>query len=222
MARCVLSGVEFELKDGRVLNRRAARDLLDALRDKVAGLQRIVMQAAPMDEALEEKFWPGTNCFQAAPKRHRLVCKAVADAMAVGFPEIELFITWEQYTKQSKKTVVKGYREHPTLGATANRVDDDGLLHASKKGRHVLHLLDIHRALSANTRQAIAVGSTTLLQASTAEAIATLIRKAAVEFGDPGSVGLTQAQLGEVRTLPRVGQKSAKKEPSPQGDVAAP
>jgi hypothetical protein len=217
MVHCFFTGVETTLQEARVLNRRAARDLLDELRDKVAGLQRIVMQTAPMDEAIEEKFWPGSPRFQAAPKRHRLVCKAVADAMAAGFPEIELFITWAQYVKQSRKTVVKGFREHPTLGEAAKRVDDDALLYAGKKGRRVLYLLDQLRVLSANTRQAIGMGSTTLLRPLTAEAIAELICKTALENGDPDSVGLTQNQLSEVRTLPRVVQMATKPEQSPQG-----
>jgi hypothetical protein len=217
MVHCFFTGVETTLLEARVLNRRAARDLLDELRDKVAGLQRIVMQTAPMDDAVEEKFWPGSPRFQAAPKRHRLVCKAVADAMAAGFPEIELFITWEQYVKQSKKTVVKGFREHPALGEAAKRVDDDALLYAGKKGRRVLYLMDHHRVLSANTRQAIGIGSTTLLRPLTAEAIADLICKTAVEFGDPNSVGLTQNQLSEVRALPRVVKAATKPEQSPQG-----
>ena len=222
MARCFLSGVEFELKDGRVLNRRAARDLLDALRDRVAGLQRIVMQTAPMDETVEEKFWPGSPRFQAAPKRHRLVCKAVADAMAAGFPEIELFVSWGQYVTQSKKTVVQAIREHPTLGEAAKRVDDDALLYAGKKVRRVLQLLDSARALSANTRQAICMGSTTLLRPLNAEAIVELICKAAAEFGNPDSVGLTEVQLSEIRTLPRVVQMATKPEQSPQGGTGVP
>ncbi len=215
MVRCFLSGVEFELKNGRVLNRRAARDLLDALRDRVAGLQRIVIQTAPMDETVEEKFWPGSPRFQAAPKRHRLVCKAVADAMAAGFPEIELFVSWEQYVTQSKKTVVQAFREHPTLGAAAKGVDDDALLYAGKKGRRVLQLLDSGRTLSANTRQAIGMGSTTRLPL-TAKAIVELICKTAAEAGAPATVGLTVTQLGEIRTLPRVVQMVTKPKQSAQ------
>jgi hypothetical protein len=90
MVRCFLTGVEFALHDAFVLNRRDARDLLDVLKDRVACLQRVIAQFSPLDTPEAELFARAPKG-AFVPKRHRLVCKAVADALAPGFPEIQEF-----------------------------------------------------------------------------------------------------------------------------------
>lgn len=100
MARCFLTGVEFPLQQAFVLNRREARDLLHELRDRIASLQRVIEQLSPLDTHEPKRFAPKRK---DAPRRHRLVCKAVADALAPGFPEIDLFESWLDYRSRAKR-----------------------------------------------------------------------------------------------------------------------
>ena len=98
MVRCYLTGVQFPLEQGLVLNRRATRDLLNLLSDRVASLRRLLEQFGPLDAP---EVAPGSaNRPEQVRKRHRMVCKSVADAMAPAFPEIELFQSWAQYRAQ--------------------------------------------------------------------------------------------------------------------------
>jgi hypothetical protein len=117
MVRCFLTGVEFPLQQAFVLNRRSARDLRDSLKDRVACLQRVIEQLSPLD-AQEAKPFGQTHKSTFAPKKHRLVCKAVADALAPGFPEIELFQSWLEYRSRARRTALHGVHDEPVLGVT--------------------------------------------------------------------------------------------------------
>jgi len=107
MVRCFLTGVEFPLQKAFVLNRRDARDLLGALKDRIASLQRVIDQLSPLD-AQEVTPFRQAHKSGFVPKKHRLVCKAVADALAPGFPEIELFQSWLEYRSRVRRTVQHG------------------------------------------------------------------------------------------------------------------
>jgi len=122
MARCFLTGVEFPLQKAFVLNRRDARDLLDALKDRLASLQRVIDQLSPLD-AHDAKPFEQKRKGAFAPKKHRLVCKAVADALAPGFPEIELFQGWPEYRSRSQRTAVHGLQDQPVPGAALDAPD---------------------------------------------------------------------------------------------------
>lgn len=118
MARCFLTGVEFPLQQAFVLNRRGARDLLHELKDRVACLQRVIEQLSPLDTREATPFDTPRNAF--VPKKHRLVCKAVADALAPGFPETELFLSWLEYRSRARRTALHGVHDVPAPGvATA-------------------------------------------------------------------------------------------------------
>jgi hypothetical protein len=118
MARCFLTGVEFPLQQAFVLNRRAARDLRDALKDRVACLQRVIEQLSPLDARDGNPF--GREQKSAfVPKKHRLVCKAVAEALAPGFPEIELFQGWLEYRARVRRTALHGVHDDPVPGIAA-------------------------------------------------------------------------------------------------------
>lgn len=212
MIHCYVTGVQCEIKDSYVLNRREARDLLDRLKDRVASLRRVLEQLSPLDDMELNEFAVATKRMKFAPKKHRLVCKAVAKGMAPGFPEIKLFVTWEQYQDKVRKTVLQGLREHPTVGKQLKDVDDVALLQADKTGRRVLRLLDSERALPARVRNAIALGAVVRLRGHSAEDIVALIRATANSNGDGAAMGLTAAHLAAVRGLASVTELAANTE----------
>jgi hypothetical protein len=205
MIHCYITGVQCEIKDSYVLNRREARDLLDRLKDRVASLRRVLEQLSPLDDVEAREFAMAPKYMNFSAKKHRLVCKAVAKGMAPGFPEIKLFVTFEQYRANVRKTVLRGLREHPTLGKEVQDVDDAALLKADNMGKRVLHLLDDRRALPAKVRNAIVLGAVVRLRGQSAEEIAKLIRTTAASNGDGEAMGLTQAHLGAVRSLTQGG-----------------
>lgn len=160
MIHCFLTGVQFPLEDAFVLNRRDAHDLLDALKERVASLRRVIDQLSPLDEeegGNSRVAYTGRGAF--ARKKHRLVCKAVADALAPGFPEIKLFLAWAEYREHVRLIALQALRRHPLFGQAITALDDDALQKTEKLGRAVLHLLDRHRDLPQDTRLAIAAGT---------------------------------------------------------------
>jgi len=117
MVRCFLTGVEFPLHKAFVLNRRDARDLLDTLKDRVACLQRVIEQLSPLDAREAEPFGRAHKS-AVVPKKHRLVCKAVADALAPGFPEIELFQGWLDYRSRARRIARHGVHDELMQGVS--------------------------------------------------------------------------------------------------------
>ncbi len=115
MVRCFMTGVQVNLEQAYVLNRREAGELLDALKYRVASLRRVVEQFSPLDDQDELPNVPPARHARFAPKKHRLVCKAVADALAPGFPEIKLFMAWTVYRAQARKTALQGLPTPPLL-----------------------------------------------------------------------------------------------------------
>lgn len=108
MARCFMTGIQCEIDDAFVLNRRAARQFLDVLKDRVKSLQLAIEQLAPLDEKevySRNKLEPKRNFM---PMQHRLVCKAVADALSLGYPEINLFHRWPEYQTYARQIRSKG------------------------------------------------------------------------------------------------------------------
>lgn len=221
MITCFVTGVRCEINDAYVLNRREARDLLDRLKDRVASLRRVLEQLSPLDDVEAREFAMVPKHMNFSAKKHRLVCKAVANGMAPGFPEIKLFLTFEQYRANVRKTVLQGLREHPTLGKEVQDVDDAALLQVDKIGKRVLHLLDDHRALPAKVRNAVVLGAVVRLRGRSAEDIAKLIRTTAASNSDGESMGLTRAHLDAVRCLLGLNQVPESAQAQPQAVVGS-
>lgn len=132
MVRCFLTGVEFPLQKAFVLNRRDARDLLGALKDRIASLQRVIDQLSPLD-AYDTMPFGRSRKGGYAPKKHRLVCKAVADALTPGFPEIELFQSWLEYRSRAHRTAQYGVHDEPVPGVATAASDAKKALAAEPK-----------------------------------------------------------------------------------------
>ena len=98
MVHCFLTGVQLPIELAYVLNRREARNLLVALNDRVASLRRVVEQLSPLD-VVEPGDVPahGKQRVEAARKQHRLICPALASALAAAFPETKLFLPWAEH-----------------------------------------------------------------------------------------------------------------------------
>ncbi len=112
MIRCYNTGVQCEIDEAYVLNRRDAADLLHRLRDRAASLERIVAQFAPLDDFEPRDSFLQMRPAAPSPKKHRLVCKAIADAMGPAFPEIQLFIDWPQYQERARNVIRRGHEDH--------------------------------------------------------------------------------------------------------------
>lgn len=92
MPRCYYTGLAMPFDKAFVLNRREAHRLRDQLAERLVRLQRLLELLGPMDPS------PNTPLHSnKAPVRHRLVCKAIAEALAQGFPEVTLFEAWMAY-----------------------------------------------------------------------------------------------------------------------------
>ena len=124
MAHCYLTGVQVCLENAFVLNRREARELLEVIKDRAASLRRVIEQLSPLDDQDEQVGVPAARRASFAPKKHRLVCKAVADALAPGFPEIRLFQEWPAYQAAARKVIRQGARRQPPEQVVASALQD--------------------------------------------------------------------------------------------------
>lgn len=123
MVCCFMTGVQVSLEQAYVLNRREARDLLVVLKDRLAGLRRVIEQFSPLDDQDGYVDVPAAVRTGFAPKKHRLVCKAVAEALAPGFPEIKLFMEWPAYQLQARQTIGYYKRRNPPEQAAPSDPD---------------------------------------------------------------------------------------------------
>ena len=195
MASCFLTGVQFPEEKGYVLNRRAAREFLAALNVRVAGLQRLIEQFGALDNDTAPRP------FNAEKKRHRLVCLAVADALAAGFPEAKLFIRWPEHYAQSRLTIVLGMRHHPLISMTLPNQDEATLMRLGSLAKQVLTLLDPSRHLPPEVRVEIAVNTCVLHTNSRPKLIMKAIRQA-VATRDPQTLNISMEALTAIGRLP--------------------
>jgi hypothetical protein len=94
MAKCFLTGIEVVLENAYVLDRGATKRALHNLRDRLAALERLLLQLGPKDSV--ERFDPRSQTTKARAE-HRLVCASVAAALAASYPESPLFVTWKEF-----------------------------------------------------------------------------------------------------------------------------
>lgn len=123
MIRCFLTGVQISIDDAFVLNRRDTHDLLAALKERLASLQRVIEQFSPLDEG--DALVPTNRHPALRRKRHRLACKAAADMLATGFPEVQLFLPWPEYRQRSRSTMQRN-RSIEGSAAAEPRLDSAG------------------------------------------------------------------------------------------------
>jgi hypothetical protein len=199
MVHCFLTGVQFPMDKAFVLNRRGARDLLAALNDRVVSLRRLIDQLSPLDVEPDLPPHMKRRREDQMPRKHRLVCKAVAEALGPGFPEIKLFLPWPEHQAQVQKTTQRKLRGHQVHGEAIQKLDAAALREGNELGRSALQLLDPKRQLAPRTRVAISAAACAHLRGRTAEAVVQLIRDAVAGKGEPGAAGLTAKDLADVR-----------------------
>lgn len=202
MVHCFLTGVQLDMDKAFVLNRREARDLLAALSDRLTSLRRLIDQFAPLDEGEEpDHGWQGQRRNAATRKRHRFVCKAVADAMAPGFPEINLFQTWPAYQTNVLAAVRQAMHTHPVHGAAIKVLGEKAVREGERLGRAVLRLLDPQGWLPRRTQLAICAAACLQLRGQLPEQAAGLIRSALVNADESPSLALSARDRSAIRTV---------------------
>lgn len=197
MARCFLTGVEFRVEEGHVLNRTDAHRLLRALRKRSESLERLVAQLSPLDDPAAEGSRVTTH---TRGKQHRMICKAVADALAQAYPEIELFLSWPALLARNLRDRMRLLKEHPIYGTSLSGLPDKELVPLAKLGQQVVHLIDPHRKLSPRAMVAIKAGICVRHRAESAREVAALIRSTICGNGDLGALGVAEEEHKPVRT----------------------
>lgn len=191
MAHCYLTGVQFPLEEGYVLNRREVHHLLHTLRDRIGSLQHLIEQLAGLDDTPDEQWGGGGISIR---QRHRLVCKAVAEALAPGFPEIELFRIWPEYLAAASLVRLQSLQGHPLYGNAINALADDELLAAVSLGKRVLCMLDPRHELTQRARVAITAGICVRNHAAHPEELVRRIRSSVFENHGLGDLGVPASE----------------------------
>jgi hypothetical protein len=201
MVHCFITGVESAIEGAYVFNRRGARDRLEQLKAEVASLSRLYSQLSPLDEKEFFGDLPEQTRQRLAPKQHRLVCKAVAEALAPGFPEIKLFLTWAEYRAQVRKTLRQAAPAQPTVSKGQAQGNGKDSLRIDKTGQSVLQLLDPGHALPAKVRNAVAFGAVFRLPGRSPQDIVRLILEAATSPDGTNDLGFAPSHLVALRAL---------------------
>ena len=213
MARCFMTGVEFRVEDGYVINRTDACRLLRTLRKRAEGLERVLAQLSPLDTPAADR----SSGKGARRSQHRMVCKAVAGALAHACPEIELFLSWTALCARNIEARMQLLREHPLYGPSISCLHHDELAPVTNLGQQVLRLIDPRRELSRRAQFAIRAGICMLHRAESATQVATLIRSTVFGKGDLTRLGVPPEEHDPVRaSLTRV---LCVQPPRPSGDV---
>lgn len=198
MARCYFTGVEFRVDDGNVINRSDAHRLLRTLKRRSESLERLIAQLSPLDVAAEDAR--AMKRPRPRARQHRMICKAVADALARAYPEIELFLSWPALHARRIKDGMRLLREHPLYGASISRLSDADLVTVAILGREVLRLIDPGHKLSVPVRVAIKAGICIRHWTDGAQEIAALIRSTISGNNDLAVLGVPEEEHDLVRT----------------------
>ena len=196
MARCYLTGVEFRVEDGHVLNRGDAYRLLRTLRKRAESLERLIAQLSPFDKPAPDD---SRAMKRTGGRRHRMICKAVADALALAYPEIELFLSWPALLTRNVKDRMHVLKEHPLYGTAISALPDEELVPVAKLSREVLCLIDPRRELSRGVAVAINAGVCIRHRTESAMEIAALIRSTISGNGDLAALGVPEEEHDLVR-----------------------
>ena len=196
MARCFLTGVEFRVADGHVLNRSGAYHLLRALRNRAESLERLIAQLSPLDKPVADD----TRAMKRPRgRRHRMICKAVADALAQAYPEIELFLSWPALLTRNAKDRMRLLNEHPLYGGSISALPDEELVPVANLGREVLRLIDPRRELPHGMQVVLNAGICIRHRTKNAIEIAALIRSTISASGDLAALGVPEQEVDLVR-----------------------
>lgn len=218
LSRCHLTGVRFSMNDGFVLNRRAANDLAAELTDRLVKLRRIIDQLGPLDDAPRADQYQHVARKGGTQKRHRLICKAVAEALSTGYPEIDMFMRWPDYRAHARALTLSARRRDAARGQTPEAAGDEDLLRADGTARNVLNILDPTQTLPISTRHGIAIAIALCPSCRDLDAreLAHVVREAAAGPGEARKrLGLRATHLEELRGILTAVASSAS---GPRGD----
>lgn len=219
MPRCHLTGIEFELRDGYVLNRREAHQLLDRLRERVASLDRLIAQLGPVDSTPDPQARVPVPRSQRSDKRHRLVCKAVADALSCGYTEIALFMSWSAYCAQAQPNAVRHLNAIPTLAAIVSTADQTQFARASRLTRDLLRRVDPEKTITARARSAITAAMCLQPSPKTTQALERFLQDSAKGCTPNSLAGLNDEDLRRFAALAKSGACRASKPKSSTTEV---
>lgn len=96
MAKCYLTGLEIDLDSAYILDRVQARRTIQALRQQLIALERLVEQLEPVDKI--PVVQPGATGAKTK-KQRRVISKRMAHAYLESYPGMRLFVPWKVLVK---------------------------------------------------------------------------------------------------------------------------
>ena len=119
-----------------------------------------------------------------------MICKAVADALAQAYPEIELFLTWRALLARNVNYRMRLLKDHLLYGAAVSSVPDGELAPVANLSRQVVRLIDPRRELPRAAALAIKAGVCAHHRLRSAAQIVELIRSTISQNGDLTALGV--------------------------------
>jgi hypothetical protein len=94
MAKCFFTGIESPAQEMFVLDAAAARRAVRDLRQRLAAVERLLLQLNAKDDAEVYDF---KTHKPITIKEYRLVSATVAEALSASYPWTKLFMTWNEW-----------------------------------------------------------------------------------------------------------------------------
>lgn len=113
MIRCYLTGMEFSLEEGFVLNKRAVFAEIQNQKARIASLLHLMEQLGPVDDV---RSTPKGSDKAVTKKHRRLISRAVAEAISAGHPNVDLFLSWPEYKIQPETAKLFDLSGDPNYG----------------------------------------------------------------------------------------------------------
>jgi hypothetical protein len=222
MARCYLTGVEIPLDEAFVLDLTTAHRALRELKEKVATLERLVAQLGGTDLVpIPNRRGAGTFL----RKDRRVVSRAVALALAAGFPDRELFLPWTVWRARGRLLPLVALRDHPDYGPRLRELSAEEAEQVVMLAREVLRRLAPGEHLGHEVRSVMLAGVCATLRQRSPEEIVAILRHRLTTEEPLQDLGVPASLEAEFRVALRPGLEEAwgapRVEPAPAAEPGA-
>jgi hypothetical protein len=167
MARCYLTGIEFPIEDGYVLDKSTVHREVRTLKAKTQNLARLLDLLGPTDR---------TSLRQKTVLRRRLVCRDVAQALSAGLGGQSVFLSWRDFRAQRLVYMAQAMQKEPRYADLIGSVGTTALRRGACLASEALRCIKIARRGDVHLQKEVLSIACRLPEGSTVHALVTELR----------------------------------------------
>ncbi|MCB1772458.1 MAG: hypothetical protein KDI88_02480 [Gammaproteobacteria bacterium] len=168
MAKCYMTGIEVDIEDAYLLDRRVALSHLGELKSRIRVLENLIRNLGPED----------TVKIRGKERRQRrLVSKVIADALGQSFSYDSLFVPWPRFKLDRTRWFLKSKGLASEFGESLAALDEAQLEQVAALGTAVLRKLDQPPRLPVHLRLPVLAGLCVAFPNWQADTISQMVRR---------------------------------------------